>query len=325
MLQLWVVPTVGAKTYKFKLSLETPPNHPKTKGTELFIKELVKRSNGQLEPKLYHSAQLYKDSHATKAVNMGTIQMAIVGNYLLDGFDINATLTHLPMFFGQTQKVTMNLIDGEVGKKVAEKLEKKLKVKVIGRVFEMGFDNVYTLNKKITKLDDFKGLRIRHAGGAIYTVLLKALGAEGVVISWPDVPMALLRGVVGGLATTTKSVESAKLQDSGLKHAVECRNHVSYYFPLVNKKFWDSLPADLQKVFMKVWDESVPKEREIARTDQKNAKVFLQSKGMQFVSPDEATLAKWRNHIMPCQAELVKDLKYDPALVEMAKKVLGMQ
>jgi TRAP-type C4-dicarboxylate transport system substrate-binding protein len=324
LLSLGVVSIVEAQTYEFKISLETVPNHSKTMGVEIFIQELIKRSEGRLKPQLFHSAQLYKDAHVTKAVNMGTVQMAVVGNYLLDGFDINATLTHLPMFFGQPLKITMQLIDGEVGKTVSKKLEEKLNVKVIGQVFEMGFDNCYTIKKKITKLEDFKGLRMRHAGGAISTARFKALGAEGVVIAWPDVPMALAQGTIDGVATTTKSVESAKLHECGLKYGLECRNHVSYYFPLVNLKFWNSLPPDLQKIFLEVWDEVVPKEREIARGEQQKAKEFLQSKGMEFHEPRVEELAKWREHIMPIQDGLVKELKYDPELVKLAMKALGM-
>jgi C4-dicarboxylate-binding protein DctP len=324
-LPLGGVPRAEAQKFEFKVSLETVPNHSKTMGVEIFIQELVKRSEGRLKPQLFHSAQLYKDSHVTKAVDMGTVQMAVVGNYLLDGFDINATLTHLPMFFGQPLEITMNLLDGEVGKAVSKKLQDKLNVQVIGRVFEMGFDNCYTIKKKIIRVDDFKGLRLRHAGGAISTARFQALGAEGVVIAWPDVPMALSRGTIDGLATTTKSVESAKLHEAGLKYGLECRNHVSYYFPLVNLKFWKGLPPNLQRVFLDVWDETVPKEREIAREEQRKAKEFLQTKGgMEFVEPSVEELAKWRKQIMPIQDGLVTKLKYDPELVKLGMKALGM-
>jgi len=325
---LWAQATIQramAQIYEFKISLETVPNHSKTMGVELFIKELVKKSEGKLKPQLFHSAQLYKDIHVTKAVEMGTVQMAVVGNYLLDGYDINATLTHLPMFFGQPLNITMNLIDGEMGKFISKKLEKRLNIKVIGRVFEMGFDNCYTVKKKITKIEDFKGLRMRHAGGAVSTARFQALGAEGVVIAWPDVPMALDRGTIDGVATTTKSVESAKLHEAGLKYGIETRNFVSYYFPLVNLKFWNSLPPNLQKIFMEAWEEIVPKQREIAREEQRKAKEFLQSKGgMEFVEPSVEELSKWRAKIMYIQDELVARLKYDPELVKLAKKALGM-
>jgi TRAP-type C4-dicarboxylate transport system substrate-binding protein len=324
ILPLGVVSKAEAKTYEFKISIENAETHPKTKGLNIFVKELISRSDGQLKPHLYISAQLYKGSHVTKAINMGSVQMGVVGNYLLDGYDINATLTHLPMFFGQPQQVTMELIDGEVGNFVRKKLEDKLNVKVIGRVFEMGFDNCYTIKRKIVKMEDFKGLRMRHAGGAVSTRRFKAFGAEGVVISWPDVPMALSRGTIDGLATTTKSAESAKLYESGLKYGLECRNHVSYYYPIVNRKFWNSLPSDLQKIFIDVWEETVPKQRKIARDQQLWAKDFLVEQGMDFYEPSVNKLAKWRDHIMYIQDGLIKDLGYDPKLVETAMEALGM-
>jgi len=324
VLPLGVVSMAGAETYEFKISIENALTHPKTQGVEIFIKELIKRSDGQLKPHLYHSAQLYKGSHVTKAINMGVVHMGIVGNYLLDGFDINATITHMPMFFGQPHELTTKLIDGGVDEFVSKRLKEKLNVEVIGRVWEMGFDNCYTIKKKITELKDFKGLRMRHAGGAVSTRRFKALGAEGVVISWADVPMALARGTVDGLATTTKSAESAKLHEAGLKYGLECRNHVSYYYPLVNRKFWNSLPKDLQKIFMDVWEETTPLQRKIARDQQLWAKDFLEGKGMDFYEPSVEKLAKWREHLMPIQDGLIKDLGYDPGLVKRAMKSLGM-
>jgi len=93
---------------------------------------------------------------------------------------------------------------------------------------------------------------------------------------------------------------------------------------LVNLKFWNSLPPDLQKIFLDVWDEVVPKQREIAKREQITAKEFLQSKGMEFYEPSDEELAKWRKYIMPIQDGLVKDLKYDPELVKLARKALGM-
>jgi C4-dicarboxylate-binding protein DctP len=319
-----IVPMVEAQKYEFKISMDTVPNHPRNMGIEIFVQRLIKRSEGKLEPKVYHSAQLYKDVHVTKALNMGSVEMAVPGNFVLEGFETNTSLTMLPMFFGSPQQITMQLIDGEIGKAVSKKLEEKLNVKVIGRVFEMGYDNCYTLRKKITKLEDFKGLKIRYAGGSITAAKLKALGAGAVFIAWPDVPMALAQGTIDGLSSTTKSVEGAKLHETGLKYAVETRTNIFYYYPLVNLKFWNSLPPDLQKIFLEVWNEVVPEQREIARREQQTAKEFLQTKGMEFCEPSDEELAKWRKHIIHVQDDLVKELKHDPELVKLAMKALGM-
>ena len=313
-----------AQTIEFKISLDTVPNHPRNMGLEIFVPELTKRSGGKLVPKVYHSGQLYKDAHVAKAIRTGTVEMCVPGNWVLEGVDTSTSLTMLPMFFGQPGKVTEDLVDGEVGKAVNRSLEKKLNVKALGRWYELGYDQCWTLKKKITKMEDFKGLKMRHSGGSIPAERFKALGASPVFIAWPDVPMALAQGTVDGLASTTKSVESAKLHESGMKYGVSTRNFNGYYIPLVSEKFWKSLSPDLQKIFQETWDEIAPKQREIARREQKLAREFLQSKGVEFFDPSDEELAKWRNHIMVIQEKLVKDLKHDPELVKIAKKALGM-
>jgi TRAP-type transport system periplasmic protein len=313
-----------AQTYEFKISVDTVPNHPRNMGLVIFIEELQKRSGGKLVPKYYHSAQLYKDAHVTKALRTGTVEMAVPGNWVLEGFDTSTSLTMLPMFFGQPGKITENLIDGEVGNAVNRSLEKKVGVKSPGRWYELGYDNTWTRNKKITKMEDFQGLKMRHSGGSNPEERLNALGASAVFIAWPDVPMALVQGTVDGICSTAKSVESAKLYEAGIKYGVFTRNFNGYYVPLVNLKFWNSLPPELQKVFTQVWDETVPKQREIARREQAEARKLMESKGVEIFEPSDAELAKWRKQIMPAQEKLIKNLKYDPELIKLAQKALGM-
>ena len=323
----WISPGPAAaaeKVFEFKISIDTVPNHPRSMGLEIFVPELAKRSGGKLVGKVYHSAQLYKDAHVTKALRTGTVEMCVPGNWLLEGFDTSASLTMLPMFFGQPGKITEDLIDGKVGEAVNRSLEKKVGAKSPGRWFELGYDHTWTVNKKITKIEDFKGLKIRHSGGSTPENRLNRFGASAVFIAWPDVPMALVQKTVDGICSTTKSVEGAKLYEAGIKYVVLCRNYNGYYVPLVNQKFWDSLPPDLQKIFSEVWNETVPKQRAIARKEQAEARTLMEGKGVEFFEPSDAELAKWRNHLMPIQDKIVKDLKHDPALVELARKALGM-
>jgi TRAP-type C4-dicarboxylate transport system substrate-binding protein len=316
--------TSAEKTFEFKISVDTVPNHPRNMGLVVFMEELQKRSAGRLVPKYYHSAQLYKDAHVTKALRTGTVEMALPGNWLLEAFDTSASLTMLPMFFGQPGKITEDLIDGEVGKAVNRSLEKKVGVKSPGRWFELGYDHTWTVHKKITKMEDFKGLKIRHSGGSIPEDRLNAFGASAIFIAWPDVPMALVQGTVDGVCSTTKSVESAKLYEAGIKYGLCCRNYNGYYVPMVNLKFWNSLTPDLQKIFTDVWNEVVPRQREIARKEQADARKLMEGKGVEFFDPSDEELGKWRKHLMTIQDKIVKDLKHDPAMVQLAKKALGM-
>ncbi len=320
---LGTAPTAEAKTYEFNISLDSPATHGKTLGTQVFVEELVKRSKGQFKPTIYHSSQLYKDPHAIKALLMGTLDMSIIGNHLLDGVDINTTVTHLPMFFGRAIPLNeySNLLD-ELSVPIAKRLEKKLNVKSVGRIYHLGFDHMYTSTKEITKLEDFKGLKIRIPGGAVALARLKSLGAGGVLIAYADVAVALTQKTIDGASTTTMSVEKAKLDEAGLKYCVETRNYFTHYFPMVSNKFWNSLTPDLQKIFIESYEYSVPKQRAIAAKEQQDAKEELQKRGMKFYTPTAKQAAEWRERFMTVQPELIKELKYDPELVKLCEEAL---
>src|SRR4030042_528632 len=64
--------------------------------------------------------------------------------------------------------------------------------------------------------------------------------------------------------------------------------------------------------------------REISRKEQASARTLMEGKGVEFFDPSDADLAKMRKHLMSIQDKIVKDLKHDPALVQLAKKALGM-
>jgi C4-dicarboxylate-binding protein DctP len=144
-----------------------------------------------------------------------------------------------------------------------------------------------------------------------------------MMISWPDVPMALVQGTVDGLITTMKSADSAKLDEAGVKYALKDHQMTSYYVPMISLKFWEKLPKDLQKVITDAWQAQYKEERLMARKMQDEAEGIMQKRsGLKIFQPDQATLTQWRKHIMPAQAPFIEKLGMDPELVEMAKKEL---
>jgi TRAP-type C4-dicarboxylate transport system substrate-binding protein len=126
------------------------------------------------------------------------------------------------------------------------------------------------------------------------------------------------------LTTTMKRAEGAKLEESGVIYCTEIREYMLYYGPLVSLKFWDSLPPDLQNMMLDVWNEHVPKVRELARKMQDEAGALLTKRGVEIFRPKDAALAKWRERVMPIQEPFVKSMEMTPALADMAQKMLGM-
>jgi len=313
-----------AEVIKFKISLDTTMNHPRNEGMLKFMELVKKMSNGQLEPEMFHSAQLYKDTHVCKALSLGTVEMAAPGIWQLESYDPNASITSLPMFYGQPSEKAEKLVDGDWGARVGESLGKKIGVKIPGGWYELGYNHHFFLKKDVRKLEDFKGQKIRYFGSAVNAERIKALGGSPMMISWADVPMALVQGTVDGLETTMKSCDSSKLDEAGVKYVLKDHFMTSYYVPMISLKFWEKLSKDHQKIMIDAWQAQFMDQRMMARKMQNEAEDIMKKRsGVNIHQPDPATIAAWRKHIMPSQEPFVKKLGMDPELVAMAQEALA--
>lgn len=306
-----------AADHKLEISLETGPNHIRNIGIIEWAEHLEKASGGKLEVKIFHGAAKFKDTDVPKALNQGAVDMGFPGTWQLGKFVEDFDAPDLPMFFGIKRLDVYKVWDGDPGKFLAGKLEKKLGVKVIGKWLDLGEQNTYSVGKAIKTHTDITGMKIRIPGGAANIALYETLGGNPVKIAWPDVPQALQRGTVDGLATTFESIRSAKLWDSGLKHAYVTRQTFSQYLPVISGKSWAKYPKDIQDLIEKSWAEKIDSLRQRADDRQKSAREDAIKNGVSVVDPTDADLAEARKKLMTKQEALIKELKIDPELVKL--------
>jgi TRAP-type C4-dicarboxylate transport system substrate-binding protein len=304
----------------FKLSVETNEKMDVNVGLKVFRCLLEKNSKGRLKVDYYHSAQLYKGKDEPKALKIGTLQMAVPGIWLLDAIDRHASITSLPMFYGLPDEVLTRLIDMEVGKSLSERFEKKLDVKILGRWYWHGNSGVGTKNKPIRTLEDWKGQKIRVAGGAANALRLEAFGAKTMLIPWPDVPMAMIQGTVDGLVTGVVPVRTAKLWETGLRYWTQDNAAFVFFVPMMNGKFWRSLPKDLQKVILDTWEEQVDYERGNLVLLEGKSREEMMENGIEIIYPPQEEMARWRARIMPTQEKVVEETGMDKDFVARVQK-----
>ena len=107
---------------------------------------------------------------------------------------------------------------------------------------EMGFFS----NKKATKMEDFKGMRVRTPGW--YMDIMNSLGASVSPLPGGEVYLALERGVIDAAEFSAPAINYPMGFDEITKYVIEPGVHqpsvqCSLFF---NKDAWDKLPADLQ-------------------------------------------------------------------------------
>ena len=112
--------------------------------------------------------------------------------------------------------------------------------------------------KRITTLDDLKGMVIRATG--IGANIVKALGAEGYGISQGEAYELMSRGIVGGSYTPREVLKGWK-QGEVVKYVTDCYEvgNTTMMFVVINKDKWNSLPTDLQDIISEVSSEWIEK------------------------------------------------------------------
>src|SRR5271156_35220 len=104
-----------AETIDFRVSVDTSPTHIRTIQIGRYLDAIKAKSQGRLNPTLFHSSQLFADRDVGKALRQGGIEMAAPGTWVLTGFEPNLDIFSLPMFFGVKEDGVHLVSDGAVG------------------------------------------------------------------------------------------------------------------------------------------------------------------------------------------------------------------
>lgn len=304
---------------KFRISVDTGPNHVRNITLRTFIERLKEASGGELIGELFESGQLYAARDEPKAVARGDIEMTVTTNSSVAAFSADLNLLDLPLFSGRSPDQVNALLDGPLGQQLSKGVEDKLGVVVPGRWFLLGFASTFGASKDIKSFADLKGLRIRVPGGAGFIARYRALGAEGVSIPFADVPLALTQGTIDALLTTNETLRSGKLHEAGVKSAFVDQVSVLYYIPLVNKAFWDKLTEEQQKQFRDAWESVILEERAEAMRRQDAAAQENAENGVVIYEPDPEELAKVNAELLALVPEIAAQLDVDPATVKLAQ------
>lgn len=313
----------GEEPFRLRCSLDTAPTHLRNVSISDFLSKLETGSNGQIRPQLFQSGQLFPDLQVGKALLEGQIEMAAPGHWTLTGLIPDADFFQLPVLYGRSLEAVHKAMEGGAGQLVAARIHERLRARVLGPWLDLGFQNWYSTNKPLTSFDDLKGLKIRNPGGAGNAWRTRFMGGIPNTTAWPQVPLALSQGTFDALITSNESLASAKLWEAGIKYAIEDHQFVGEYIPMVSLGWWNRLPADLQALMTKLWNENIPTYRANMAAAQAQARKLLESHGIKFFDPSPQEIAALRKRMMAEQDQLAKDIKLSPNLVKMVTADVG--
>jgi C4-dicarboxylate-binding protein DctP len=284
-----------------KFSHVVAPNTPKGKGAEKFKELAEKYTNGKVKIEVYPNSQLYKDKEEVEALQLGAVQMLApslakfgpLGVREFEVFDIPFILPDK----AAVERVTT----GPVGKGLMAKLEPK---GIKGLAFwDNGF-KIYSANKPLHKPDDFHGLKFRIQSSKVLEAQIRAFGAIPQVMAFSEVYQALQTGVVDGQENTPSNMYTQK-KNEVQKHATLSNHGYIGYAVIVNKKFWDGLPADVRPQLEKAMADATTYANDISQKENDDALAAMKKANTTtFYELTPAEKAEWIKKLEPVATEV---------------------
>ncbi len=297
----FVLPAQAQAPIVIKFSHVVAPDTPKGKGAEKFKQLAEERSKNRLKVELYPNSQLYKDKEELEALQLGSVQMlapslAKFGPLGVKEFEV----FDLPFIF-KDEASFRAVVNGKVGADLFTKLDAK---GIKGVAYWDNGSTIMSANKPLKSVADYKGLKLRIQSSKVLDAQMRAIGALPQVMAFSELYQALQSGVVDGTEGVPSNYFTQKLFEVQKHISVTNHGHLAYAV-IVNKKFYEGLPADLRAVVESAMKDATDHANAAASSDNAAALEKIKASGKTTVyTPSAAELNEMRKAMMPVHKEM---------------------
>jgi TRAP-type C4-dicarboxylate transport system substrate-binding protein len=166
---------------------------------------------------------------------------------------------------------------------------------------------IYTSKKPVRTLEDLKGLKLRGIGMIADTI--KALGASPLPLEMVDVYEAFHRGVIDGAMMPIETLKGWKIGEIARYLTASWMVGSTYtFYAVMNKEKWNSLPADIKKIFDEVSMEFKNRHAVAWNEIDLEGVQFFNQQGGQIIQLSDAEAEKWKKAVEPMVTDYKKDL-----------------
>jgi tripartite ATP-independent transporter DctP family solute receptor len=282
LVALWAGSAMAGMVLKFgHYAAETHPGH---KASLMFADAVKKRTNGEIEIKIYPNNALGSPPELLEQNKVGAIDMSLPTQGALDKYAKEFSAVMLPFVYDGYEHA-WRVLDGPFMDWVSPKIAEQ------GLVFlanwEWGFRNVTNNRNPVMKPADMKGLKVRTPPELQLQVAMEACGAVVTKIAFPELYNALKQGVVDGQENPLAVIFHFKIYEVQ-KHLALTQHVYNSMVHVISKKTWDKLTPAQQKIMREESKKAGQWFRDAIVQEEASLVDKLKAKGMQVTNPDLA-------------------------------------
>jgi tripartite ATP-independent transporter DctP family solute receptor len=296
----------GSKNYKITFNEPFSKPHTLALAAEKFGQLVEERTDGKVEVEVYYGGVLGTSREALEAVQVGTQTMVDAATAPIVAFEPSFGVLNLPYLFSSRQQ-WYGALDSNLGDELLDKLEDK---GFVGLAYlENGVRHVTNNVKPIIKWEDLKGIKIRLMQNPTYIATFENFGCLTTTTPWSELYSALQQNVVDAQENPVSNIVNGKIYE--VQKYLSLTGHTydpNIYF--INKKYFDSLPANYQEIIRSTAKEVATWQREQAISTEKDCLVQL-GETMEINEVSASELARFKEQSLPIYESEKKSIGED--------------
>lgn len=239
--------TASAQDFTFKYGNAQPETSIRSQSMLFFETELEARSSGRIEVENFFGGTIGNEREMMDQVTSGLIQ-GTRGGFFADASGA-FNIYQLPFLVANWDEMQCLVGSDFTDGIEARAAENGYHIPATG--ISQGF-RAYTNNvRPITRVEDLAGLKIREPQSDLMIATGTALGSTPIAMPFSETYQAFQQGVIDGQHNPPQNIWDFNVHE--VQKYLSLTNHMTGPDPLiVNKAWYDSLPADLQEVFDEV-------------------------------------------------------------------------
>lgn len=273
-----------AAKYNLKMGMTAGTAQNEYKAAEVFAKELKARSNGEIELKLYPSAQLAKnDLDAMQQLEGGAMDFTFAETGRFSEFFPEAEVYSLPYMIKDFEHMKKASNDTKFGKDLIKKIHDKKGITILAQAYNGTRQT--TSNRPINSMADMKGMKLRVPNAPANLAFAKYSGASPTPMAFAEVYLALKTNAVDGQENPLSTIKDQQFYE--VQKYLALTNHIlNDQLYIASNITMEELPAKLQKVVKESAEIAAKYHTKLFMDDEAKAIDFFKSKGVTVTKPN---------------------------------------
>lgn len=217
-----------------------PEDYPNSIALETFASEVTAKTDGRIEPTVYHNAVLGDQPDAIEQVRNGGLDFANFNMGPMGQIVPATNVLSLPFIFRDVDQMH-TVMDGEIGQRFSDALAEEGLVALSW--FDSGSRSFYNTKKPIETPADVTGMKFRVMNNDLYVNMVDQLGGNATPMAYGEVYQSLKTGVIDGAENNYPSYDSSNHFEVAKYYSIT--NHLIIPECLcVSTAAWDALSEE---------------------------------------------------------------------------------